>query len=84
MLVKFPPSHELLTFLRSQAHNLSQDDGRLVLASDLFLLVNHYSQAWYPDEYLSHVNYQWALLGRGRNALKLGNFIEASIIRFLE
>lgn len=80
LFATFTPNHETLTFLRSQALKFSNDDGKLVLANDLFRLVNQYSKEWYPDEYSSHVNYQWSLLGRGRNALKLGNFLEASFI----
>ncbi len=70
---RIAPGHEIITFLRSEAINLSQVPTTLVAANLLFELILELEREWFPLEHRDHVNYQWSLLVFAKNQLKMGD-----------
>jgi len=77
---RLAPGHEILTFLRAEALNLSANPRTLVAANRIFELIAELEEEWFEEEYQLHVNYQWSRIGHARNALELGDLEKAEEI----
>jgi hypothetical protein len=73
------PGHGVLSALRERAVIL-QSSGQpecIEGSSGLFKLIMEVEKRWYPDDYLKHTNYQWAVVAEAQNMLHFGNVAEA-------
>jgi len=68
--------HALPSFLRKVAFSLSQDQENLIGANRVIDVLLGLEREWFPDEYKDHVNYQWPLLVKLDNLLRLGKLVE--------
>lgn len=71
--------HGVINFLRQQALEFSNEPTRRSAAKDIFDLIIATEVKWFPNEYESHVNYQWARIGAAKNALRMNNPTEAEL-----
>ena len=83
------PGHGVLSALRERAVILQnsglQSSGQpecIEGSSGLFKLIMEGERRWYPDEYMQHTNYQWAVVAEAENMLHFGNVAEA--VRLLD
>jgi len=68
------PGHEIVSALRERAVVLqaSQNAEEIEASYAMFGLVMELEKKWYKDDYLTHTNYQWAVVGAAQDLLRLG------------